>query len=44
MDYGSGSAQGTVAQDSVTFGSFEMSQEFRMSISVNWDDSDPALF
>jgi cathepsin D len=27
IDYGSGSAQGIVAQDSVTFGSFEMSQE-----------------
>ncbi|KAG1871567.1 aspartic peptidase domain-containing protein, partial [Suillus subluteus] len=27
INYGSGSAQGIVAQDSVTFGSFEMSQE-----------------
>ncbi|KAG1884524.1 hypothetical protein F4604DRAFT_1730893, partial [Suillus subluteus] len=38
-DYGSGSAQGNiVAQDSVTFGSFEMSQPLRMSILVTWVD------
>ncbi|KAG2747770.1 hypothetical protein P692DRAFT_201914550 [Suillus brevipes Sb2] len=34
IDYGSGSVQGTVAQDSVTFGSFEMSQEFLAVTSV----------
>ncbi|KAG1902677.1 aspartic peptidase domain-containing protein [Suillus fuscotomentosus] len=34
IDYGSGSAQGTVAQDSVTFGSFEMSQELLAVSSV----------
>ncbi|KAG2144700.1 aspartic peptidase domain-containing protein [Suillus bovinus] len=34
IDYGSGSAQGTVAQDSVTFGSFEMSQELLAVTSV----------
>ncbi|KAG2751850.1 acid protease [Suillus brevipes Sb2] len=37
IDYGSGSVQGTVAQDSVTFGSFEMSQEFLAVTSVTPD-------
>ncbi|KAG2354963.1 hypothetical protein BDR07DRAFT_1474222 [Suillus spraguei] len=43
IDYGSGSVQGTVAQDSVTFGSFEMSQELLAVTNVTPDLIDDGL-